>query len=463
MINKIKNAVQLYPDRIAYIHNGNEITYGTLWQRANEYASLLRRQGSGAVIIYGHKSIDMLVSMVACIISQRTYIPVDIYMPVSRISDIIKLTSAQLLIANESITIDRIESCCPEGLLRFKDRAENCCSSENIYTIFTSGSTGIPKGVPISNENLNNFVDWISSIEPFNAYNGIRVANQASFSFDLSVADIFYSLCNGHTLVGMDSEIQKDFGALYNFFLLNRIELTVTTPTFMKLCLLIKEFNSTNLPFIKCMYFCGEQLEASVVRKLRQRFPDCKIVNAYGPTEATSAVSAALIGDDDIALDDLLPVGDVDTFATQISIEKDEIILSGKSVFGGYLGTEENLDFYSTGDIGYIKNGKLYCKGRKDSQIKFKGYRIELYDVENNLKSLNGVFDAAVIAKYSASGNVNKIAAYIVCEESLTVAGIKEALRQRLPDYMIPSQITILDSLPLNENKKIDRRKLALL
>ncbi len=470
MINRLKIAAEKFAQRTAYIHDGNETTFAQLWNKANECATLLKCQGSGPVIIYGHKSVDMLISMLACIISRRTYIPVDTYMPISRIKDIISLTSAKLLIANENININSIECCSLDDLRKYINNAEHRCKSNIIYTIFTSGSTGTPKGVPISNDNLINFVDWISSLYPFKDYDGIRVANQASFSFDLSVADIYYSLCNGHTLVGMNGDIQKNFSHLYSFFLENRIEMTVTTPTFMKLCLLIKEFNAAKLPHIRCMYFCGEQLESSVVKKLRHRFPDCKIVNAYGPTEATSAVCASVITDEDIESEGLLPVGDTDSFATHINIENEEIILSGRSVFSGYIGSitggyynDNGVNSYRTGDIGYIKEGKLYCKGRTDLQIKFKGYRIELYDIENNLKGIAGIIDAAVIAKYSDSENVKHIVAFAICDKELTPEQIKAQLRLRLPLYMIPSRITILDSLPLNENNKIDRRSLYLL
>lgn len=470
MVNKLKYAAQHYSERTAYMYCGNGISYAELWQRANSYASLLQKQGNGSVIIYGHKSIDMIISMLACIIARRTYIPIDTYMPKSRLIEIISTTDASLVIENEAIDVDGIECCGLEELWKYKDHPEYCCESDIIYTIFTSGSTGNPKGVPISNGNLINFTDWISALEPFCGYEGIRVANQASFSFDLSVADIYYSLCNGHTLVAMPGDVQKDFSLIYSFFLDNRIEMTVTTPTFIKLCLLIKEFNAQDLPHIKAMYFCGEQLEASVVKKLRMRFPNCKIVNAYGPTEATSAVSASLITDNDISTDKLLPVGDIEYSATDISIENDEIILKGKSVFGGYIGgiggghyMKDGVNCYRTGDIGYINDGKLYCKGRMDSQIKYMGYRIELYDIENNIKALNGVNDAAVIAKYSSDDIVKQICAFVVCDEALNAELIKQKLTAKLPRYMIPARIIILNALPLNENKKTDRRSLALL
>ncbi len=468
MINKLKNAVLSYPDRTAYIHNDKSFTYRELWDRAIKYADLLKRQGNGVVIIYGHKSPDMLVSILACIIARRAYVPVDTYMPISRITSIRELTGADLVIANEEISLEDTECLSLTELGKYSGKPEYCCTSDIIYMIFTSGSTGNAKGVPISNENLINFTDWLSGFAPFDGYDGIRVMNQASFSFDLSVADIYYALCNGHTLVAMDRDIQQDFGRMYEFFAKNRIELTVTTPTFIKMCLLIKEFDQKHLPYIKAMYFCGEQLERDTVIKLKRRFPTVAIVNAYGPTEATSAVSASLITKKDLEGEGLLPTGDMDRLATDIRLENDEIVLSGKSVFGGYLGgvtggyfKDNQINCYRTGDTGYIKDGKLYCKGRLDSQIKYMGYRIELYDIENNVKAIKGVIDAAVVAKKAPSGAVRQIRAYVVACEGITPEDIKKELEGRTPHYMIPARIVMTDALPLNENKKIDRRRLS--
>lgn len=419
------------------------------------------------VIIYGHKSINMLISMLACLISKRAYIPIDIETPIARIEEIIKITSANLVIKNEEIHIPNVDCYTLEELVNFKNEKTRDNTNEIAYIIFTSGSTGKPKGVPISRDNLANFINWISNLAPLSQYKHINVLNQASFSFDLSVADIYYSLYNGHTLIGLSKYSQEDYNEIFKIIKENNVNVGVMTPTFVKLCLLNKEFNEHNYPNLKCIYFCGEQLEVGVVKKLYLAFPNLKIINAYGPTEATSAVSASLITKE-MLNKDILPAGDMNNLATEIVIEDNEIVLKGKSVFSGYLEgytgghfKENNVNCYKTGDIGYIEEEKLYCKGRKDNQVKYKGYRIELNDIENNIKRIKGVKECAVVAKRTETETVKAIKAFVVLEANFKVEQVKEELKKLLPTYMIPKIIKNVEKMPINKNGKIDRRLLS--
>lgn len=466
MINKIKQIVEKNPNKIAYKVNDECITYKELWKNANYYAQLLKKQGTSPVIIYGHKNINVVISIVACIIADRTYVPVGFFTPLYRIKTIAESTNSLLILTDNDIKLENIVCSSLDGLKKY----EKCEIKENkndiVYIIFTSGSTGVPKGVPISKTNLNNFIDWISNLEPLCEYKNVNVLNQASFSFDLSVADLYYTLCNGHTLVAFDSDIQEDFNEIFN--LMSEIDVAVMTPTFMKLCLLNEDFKEEKYPKFKCVYFCGEQLEIKLVKKLFLAFPNLKIINAYGPTEATSAVSAITITEKMANELKLLPVGEVNKFATDIEIIDNEIILKGKSVFGGYLSDfiggfykENGINCYKTGDIGYIEDGKLYCKGRKDSQVKYKGYRIELNDIEYNINLIKGVKDCAVVAKYNDDLVVKTIKAFVVVEDGIENNYIKKKLEKYIPEYMIPKTIKIMEKLPINANGKIDRKALS--
>ena len=435
-VEKIKKNVLINPDKVAYKVNEKVLTYSELLEKALLYANCLNKQGSEPVVIYGHKSINMVVSIISCLLAKRCYIPVDTNVPKERLDSIIKLSKASLLIKNEEISIDSIPNCNLEELVQFNVLETQKNKNNICYIIFTSGSTGIPKGVPITYDNLDNFVKWIGSIEPLNNYHNLNILNQASFSFDLSVADFYYSMCYNHTLVGLNSNYE-DLNGIFNTIKINKINLMVITPTFMKICLVNNDFNADNYNFLKCLYFCGELLEVDLVKKIYERFPDIKIINAYGPTEATSAVSSILITRD-MLNDELLPVGDINSAATKIDIIKNKIFLSGKSVFQGYLGDKSNVDLYDTGDIGFIKYNKLYCKGRCDSQIKYKGFRIELFDIENNIKKIKGIKDCAVIAKYNENNIVKLIKAFIILDKDLEIEMIKTILKDKLPEYMIP-------------------------
>ena len=176
------------------------------------------------------------------------------------------------------------------------------------------------------------------------------------------------------------------------------------TPTFIKMLLLDKSFNDDNYSSIKYMFFCGEILEVETVRKIKERFKNTRIINAYGPTEATCFVTMVEVKDE-LLEKDYLPVGKINTSAVNISIVNNEIVLEGKSVFNGYLNTNKMEKYYHTGDIGYVEDNYLYCKGRIDNQIKYMGYRIELGDIENNLLKITNIKEAVVVSKYKENSN----------------------------------------------------------
>lgn len=469
-LQQIINVAESYSKRKAYVINDDYITYGELVHKALKLSEALMRQGNGAVVVFGHKSVDMIVSMLACLFAKRIYVPVENFTPIDRIQKTVGLSNAQLVIANEPVDLNDVE-CLNINTLSEKYFVGDFENNDNniAYVIFTSGSTGEPKGVPISYDNLANFIDWISDIDVLKNKSEMKVLNQASFSFDLSVADIYFSLNNGHTLVGLDKFAQQDYNKIFEIVEREEINFAVMTPSFVKMLMLNGDFNKENYPVLKCMYFCGEHLEISTVKKLKNRFPDVDVINAYGPTEATSAVSSVTVNDDMLLLENL-PVGDVSKSACDIYIDNDEIVLKGKSVFGGYLGKniggyfESNgQNCYRTGDLGCIKDGLLYCKGRKDNQIKYMGYRIELGDIENNLLKINGIENAVVVAKYKGSSKIVKtIKAYIITNNDLDIFSVKQELLKHVPNYMVPKTIIKLNEIPLTKNGKIDRKRLEI-
>ncbi len=441
----------------------NELTYGELFSKAKNYASLLKKQGSSPVIIYGRKTIDTVISIIACILAKRTYIPLDLNSPISRVESIARIADATLVITDESININGADCVTLDGLSRFSHlkEKESVCG-DIVYIIFTSGTTGTPKGVPISNANLRSFITWISAFYPLDNYRSINVMNQAEFCFDLSVADFYYALCNGHKLISYEANTVP----VADFIAKNSINYMVITPTFARLCLLDEKFNADDCPSLKCIYFCGETLEKKTAERLFENFPELCIIYAYGPTEATSAVSAVVITADMINAEEPLPIGKDGTHATEICVEDGEIVLKGDSVFGGYLGAslkshyvENGKNCYKTGDLGEIKNSFLYYHGRMDSQIKYKGYRIELGDIESNICKIDGVTEAAVIAKKSGD-TIKGIFAYVVASNDINESSIKTALSNTLPKYMMPKKIKIIEKMPMTNNKKLDRKAL---
>ncbi len=440
MINLLKKSFEINADKIAFRTNGEQITFGELWELSKRYAFSLR-ESKAPVIVKGGKEIHMLAGFIACLMSSRPYIPCDDNIPQARLDSLTELSGADTVIDSSFIPS-------AETLEQFENDDNGIA-----YIIFTSGSTGKPKGVPVSRKNLKTFITKLLLKLPyFSSHSGDTVLNQARFSFDLSVADIYYSLCSGSTLFALDLNIQHNPEALVETLGKSGADCAVMTPTFAKYCLCMPEFDKKLMPELKCIFFCGEMLEPKVAKKLFERFGNITIINAYGPTEATCAVCGAEITPE-MCEQKVLPVGKADLSSCKISISDGEILLEGNSVFGGYLGEKPFTGAYRTGDKGEIRDGYIYCFGRKYGYIKYKGHRIETEEIRNVILSLDGVEQCEVTAVTNSLGTITGISAKAV-SFSLSEADIKAAISDILPDYMIPKSIKILDRISFNSNGK---------
>lgn len=460
---KIEALNPQYAAKAAYICGEKRLTYAKLYEKAERIAAVLKAQGGGAVAVLGNKEPEMIISILACIMARRAYVPLEDNLPQARIAAAIRQAECTLVLKNGSACPDCGIPCSSLAELEHatKKPADGGAQNETAYIIFTSGSTGTPKGVPISYANLGNFTRWICSDEVLSGFEHPVVLSPASFGFDLSVAGIYYALSAGGTIVTVSREEQKSFDGIFAALQKNSAEIAVLTPTFMKLCLLNADFNEENFPRLRCCWFCGERLEKALCEKLLRRFPSLKIINAYGPTEATCAVCSAMITAETLAAGEPLPVGDISSAACKIEIENGEIILSGTSVFGGYIGAAERTGGrFATGDLGEICGGKLYCTGRADGRIKYKGYRIELGDIEANILAVGGVRACCAVAKRSKNGDTAYIKVFVSAEPTLGEETLRTALKSALPEYMIPKVIEFLPQLPVNEHGKTDRRLL---
>lgn len=440
MIEIIKRAFEINAEKTAYRTSQEQISFGRLWELAQHYAYGL--QGSRKpVVVRGNKEIHMIAAFVACIMASRAYVPCDSALPEARVQKIIELSGADTVI--DASTVPR-----ENKLTEFGN-----CDADTAYIIFTSGSTGEPKGVPITRGNLKAFVNTLLlKTDALTACKGKTVLNQAKFSFDLSVADIYFSLCTGSTLFALTSEEQKNPEAMAKAIVSSGVSLAVMTPTFAKYCLCMPEFCEENLGSLQTVFFCGETLEPKTAAKLFSKFPSLRIINAYGPTEATCAVCCAEITRE-MCAQPVLPCGIDGKGTCSISVENGEILLSGASVFGGYLGKEKLVGPYRTGDRGEIRNGYIYCLGRKHGYIKYKGHRIEPDEIKAAISAIDGVEQCSVSAVTNAAGTVTGIRANAV---SLTLEAqeIRSILAESLPDYMIPKVINVSREISFNANGK---------
>ena len=482
IIAKIKSTAIETPDRLVFSSRDGKMTYGELWKKSSALASYISNRLEGnrePIMVYGHKHPDMLVAFLACVRSGHAYCPVDIGNPRERVSDIASAIDNEIVIVvqhEEMIDIDdKYEIVGREKLDTILesdtsyDDNEPVSGDETYYIIFTSGSTGKPKGVKIPADALNNYLKWSVTLSG-GIPEATRFLNQAPFSFDLSVMDLYTGLATGSTIIALDKGLQQDMPEMLKYIASSDIEYWVSTPSFSDMCLGEADFSEENFGSIKAFLFCGEVLTKDTAKQLRSRFPHAKVINTYGPTESTVCVTEVDITDEVIAREGALPIG-LPKPGTEIRIdpENSEMIIVGDSVSSGYYKDKERTDkvFFmaEAGSLSENPKDMLFCDGRIDHQVKLHGYRIELGDIESNLTNIEGVAAAAVIPKRH-EGKVESLTAFVVREGDIIADDysgrkyVRETLKSFLPSYMVPKRVKFIDKMPLTNNGKADRKKL---
>jgi D-alanine--poly(phosphoribitol) ligase subunit 1 len=496
------------PRQIAHRWRDEAMTYSELAARSDALASYLVDQLNDdrtPVVVHGHKQPAMLVCFLACVKAGHPYIPVDISLPEHRVQEIIEGSEAKLVLAVEDVAVpdgtrrmnsDEIEVACRSGA-EPPEAGRSVATDETYYIIYTSGSTGTPKGVQVSRASLNAFARWALSLRHAR---GVSCGDpscavyldHAPFSFDLSVFEMAMALASGATLFSIDRAQAAKLGDLFREFARSGLTVWVSTPSFADLCLADEGFRDGLLPELELFIFCGETLNHATARKLRDRFPRAAVMNTYGPTESTVAVTSVVCDDDVLANHRVLPVGAV-KLGSRILIRDEqgndlppgsrgEIVIVGDTVSLGYYlqpdlteqvfllveGPNGPERAYRTGDSGRIEDGMLHFLGRVDFQVKLHGYRIEIEDIEANLRRLPEVQRAVVAAveRPGAPGTVLHLHATVqlggpVPENPLrTTLRLKNQLRRLLPDYMVPKVFAYVTEIPLTANGKVDRNKL---
>lgn len=500
LLQKVKEYGRSRKDQPVFYAGDQYLTYGELDTYSNRLAAYLEEQlpnDHTPIVVYGHKNPFMLVCFLACVKSKRAYCPIDISVPFSRVQMIIDVVDSSVVLALEPVEANGKKIIGLEQIKTITTEYEHeieqtkwVQAEDSYYIIFTSGSTGVPKGVQITYACLNHYLDWSVNLGNTQAEKEGKVfLNQAPFSFDLSVMDLYTCLACGGTLWTLDKNTQNDFSAMLDSFQRSQASIWVSTPSFADVCLSDPKFAQELLAQLEVFLFCGETLTNRTAKKLLERFPHAKVINTYGPTESTVAMTSVDVTTELCEEESPLPVG-VPKAGSFIEIRKEdgtlasdgehgEIIILGDTVSIGYYKQEDlskkvffeqesegkMLRGYRSGDEGYVKGNMLYYGGRIDLQIKLHGYRIELEDIENNLLNIDGI-DQAVVVPNMQEGKVKSLAAFVICKarensDFATSQKIKKSLKEYLPDYMIPKKIMFMDQIPMTVNGKADRKHLG--
>lgn len=416
------------------------------------------------VVIYGHKEAKFIVTMTACMSLGLPYIPVDTIYPYERRQKIVNIVGSALIINTISDVLDFN-----------KDNVNTSyhLADPIIYIIFTSGSTGEPKGVQITQNSILDFNKWLESDFKFSKDSVFM--NQAPFSFDLSVYELIGFLSFGGTIILNSRELLENHIEFFARLRKYNCNTWVSTPSFISKYLLSSEFTSNEIKGLETFLFCGEVLPAMTAKRILNSFSSSKVLNTYGPTEATVAITLVDITSEIIEkYSKSLPVGYVkeNTTINLLDIDSEnvgEIEIVGDNVSIGYFKNEElnsqkfqpkyEKRSFRTGDFGYFEDNMLFFANRKDELIKLHGFRIELGEIDKEFTN-NKKVNESITIPLKRGTEVVKLITFIITNEQIEIEELKKQISETLPYYMIPSDIVVLDKFPYNTNHKIDKNQL---
>ncbi|WP_028595418.1 non-ribosomal peptide synthetase [Paenibacillus assamensis] len=472
-------SVALYGERQALVFDNSALTYYELHRKVNQLAVQLRKRGVNRESIVGimvDPSLEMIVSVLAVLKAGGAFLPIDPGYPLDKVQYFLEDSGAAILLTQSHfintipshVTSINLED---EQLYSGADN-ETVLPIVNIphdlaYVIYTSGSTGLPKGVMIEHSALVNLCFWHNN--EYKVTPEDRTAKYAGFSFDCSVWEIFPYLICGASIHVLHKDIRLDVGRLNAYFEANRITITYLPTQFAE------QFMKVPNGSLRILLTAGD--------KLKQYVPQTyELVNNYGPTENAVITTYYYVDRQQENIPIGIPVHNHRVYVLDKGGKKvpigvpGELCVSGSGLARGYWNKPEltaekfvvnpyepGEQMYRTGDlVAWLPDGNIQYFGRMDQQVKIRGHRIEIGEIETQLMQLSEVQDCVVVATRDDSDQVY-LCAYIVGQlegVSSDMQGIRQQLVDRLPDYMVPAVFMELERIPVNVNGKIDRKAL---
>jgi amino acid adenylation domain-containing protein len=499
----VEERAAVQPEAIAVEFDNQQLTYRELDARANQLAHHLRRRGVMTETIVGictDRSLEMIVGILGVMKAGAAYLPLDPYYPIDRLTFMFADSQAQILLTQNhlkahisnlksEIQLICLDSDWPQIAEERADNSESGATADNLaYVIYTSGSTGQPKGTLLEHRGLCNLAS--AQQKAFNVQTGRRVLQFSPFSFDASVWEMTMALASGATLVLARQESLISIPDLHQLLRAQRITHVTLPPS--ALALLVTE----ELPELEVVIAAGERCTAEIASRWSS---GRRFFNAYGPTETTVCATMHECSPDtstDPPIGRPLPnfklfVLDQQQQPVPIGVPG-ELCVGGVALARGYLHRPEltaekfihwnsevgsrdsaagdsefrlpNSEFrlYRTGDqVRWLAEGRLEYLGRIDEQVKIRGFRIELGEIEAALRQHAMVRDVVVAAREDVAGD-KRLVAYLINENGVApnAQELKNHLRQKLPEYMIPLHYLSLDKFPLSPSGKVDRKRL---
>ncbi|REJ44215.1 MAG: amino acid adenylation domain-containing protein [Microcystis flos-aquae TF09] len=500
--------VKRTPDAVAVVCSEQKLTYNELNCRANQLAHYLQKLGVKPDELVGiclERSLDMIVGLLAILKVGGAYVPIDPDYPQERISFMLQDTQVKIILTCESLqnslpNHQTIVICLDKDWQQINQASQenlnSTVSADNLaYVIYTSGSTGIPKGVIVTHQAVNRLVLNTNYIQ-FTPDD--RVVQASNIAFDAATFEIWGALLNGAKIIIIAKSVLLSPQELALSLKENQISvLFLTTALFNQLANLVPQAFSS----LRCLLFGGEAVEPKWVQEVLEKGAPQRLLHVYGPTENTTFSSWYLV-ENVASTATTIPIGKAIANTQIYLLDKNlqpvpigvvgELHIGGLGLARGYLnrpeltqekfipnpfekdevipptpinkGGNEPSKLYKTGDLcRYLPDGKIEYLGRIDNQVKIRGFRIELGEIESLLNQNEAVQSSCVIVREDNLGD-KRLVAYVVPqpEINLTINEIRQFLRAKLPDYMVPTAFVLLDAFPLTPNGKIDRRALPV-
>ncbi len=500
ILRLFEQSVRDNPDKTALEDQGERLSYRQLNNLANQLAERLQQCGIGYgddVLLFLERGYRQVLGMLGVMKLGAVYIPVDTQYPQDRVDYIIEDSKSKIVITSRELA-GRIGPGIRAYLI---DVEENRLDQDQdmgvgspytppefhhedlLFILYTSGSTGRPKGTCVMHKNIIRVVKYNNFI---NAKENDRVVQMSNYVFDPSMFDFYTSLLNGATLVIVPQELTIDIPALAEFLIREKITLMCLSTALFHM---LVDWKPESMKGIRKILVGGEQMSLHHARKAVRVLGKGRIINGYGPTE--TGIMATGYPVDDVEDVSIVPIGYPAT-GTSVYVVDDrqqlaplnvagELYIGGAAVSQGYLNQEEltaakfipfalagKERVFCSGDrVVWNSKKELVFLGRKDFQVKIRGHRVELGEIERQIENVPGIRKAFVVTEKDRLETLSLIAYYTVSDYSqkdrFNENYLHEALSSRLPVYMIPSQYMLLEAFPLNHNGKIDRKALPVI
>jgi len=494
--------VERTPNAVAVMFEDQQLTYGELNRRANQVAHHLRSLGvdpDDRVGICVERSLEMIAGLLGILKAGGAYVPLDPAYPKDRLAYMLNDSQMPIL-----VTTEKLSAALPEHQARVvyldKDWGINSADSdvapvssvtdENLaYVIYTSGSTGKPKGVGIAHRSLvNAYLAWEDAYQLRSLCKSHL--QMASFSFDVFSGDLVRALCSGAKLVICPREWLLEPENLYELMLQEKIDCAEFVPVVLRNLIQYLERTKQDLSFMRLLIAGSDSWHIKEYQQF-QHFcdPQTRLINSYGATEATIDSSYFESAALSFSIDGLVPIGrpfaNTQIYILDSHLQPVPIGVAGELHIGGaglarsYLNQLELTEqkfipnpfsnksgdrLYKTGDLGrYRSDGTIEFLGRVDNQVKIRGFRIEVGEIEAELSQHPAVQQVAIVDREDQPGNKRLVAYFVPNQEQVPSPDeLRRFLKEKLPDFMLPSAFVHLDVLPLTPNGKVNRQALPV-